>query len=480
MQNCEDGCKSTNINMKLEDFKGKKIMVMGLGLHGGGIATVAFLSSLGAKVIVTDLKTKEELAPSLEKLKDFKNIEYTFGQHRTEDFTRVDMVIKNPSVPWTNKHIKLALEKKIPVEMDSSLFFKLCKNPIVGITGTKGKTTTTVLTFEILKEAKKNPVKAGSGQLAVLDKLPRLTKDSTVVFELSSWRLSALGRNKLSPHVAVITNIFPDHLNYYKTMEEYIADKKYIFSNQKPEDYCVINWDNDYLKKMEPEIKSQVIKFSEKPIAQGKSIYLNDGAIYLNDGVDEKEVIKLENIKIRGKHNISNILASIGAGYAMGAKIDQMKRAIENFKGIPHRLEFLKELNGVKYYNDTSATTPESAIAGINSFEEPIVLIAGGSDKNLNMSELAKTIAEKVRAVVFLKGTGTDKIIASLKNVLGAEGKDKEFKIVESMEKAVELAKIEAQSGDVVLLSPGSASFGLFANEFDRGDKFREAVNKLK
>lgn len=466
--------------MKPEDFKGKKIMVMGLGLHGGGIATVAFLSSLGAKVIVTDLKTKEELAPSLEKLKDLKNVEYAFGQHRTEDFTRVDMVVKNPSIPWTNKHIKMALEKKIPVEMDSSLFFKLCKNPIIGITGTKGKTTTTVLIFEILKEVGNNPVKAGSGQIAVLDKLQRITKDSVVVFELSSWRLSALGRNKLSPHVAVITNIFPDHLNYYKTMEEYIADKKYIFSNQKPEDFCVINWDNDYLRKMEPEIKSQVIKFSEKKIAEGKSVYLSEGVVYLNDGIDEKEVIKTSEIKIRGKHNITNILASIGAGYAMGAKIDQMKKAIKNFKGIPYRLEFLRELNGVKYYNDTSATTPESAIAGINSFKEPVVLIAGGSDKNLNMSDFANTIAEKVKAVVFLKGAGTDKIILALKNALGEEGKSKEFKIVDSIEKAVELAKMEARPGDIILLSPGSASFGLFANEFDRGDKFREAVNKLR
>lgn len=463
--------------MKLEDFKGKKITVMGLGLHGGGVATVAFLSALGAKVVVTDLKTKEELAPSLEKLKDVENVEYVFGQHRVEDFTSVDMIIINPSVPWTNKHIKLALEKNIPVEMDASLFFQLCKNPIVGITGTKGKTTTSALIFEILKEAGKNPVRAGSGQVAVLDKLKNLKEDSTVVFELSSWRLSALGRIKKSPHVAVFTNIFPDHLNYYKTMEEYIADKKYIFSHQKPDDFCVINWDNEYLQKMEPEIKSQVIKFSEKQANQGEAVYIKNGAIYFNDGVDEKEVIKVDEIKIRGKHNISNVSAAIGAGYAMGANIEQIRKGIQNFHGIIHRLEFVRELNEIKYYNDTSATIPESAIAGINSFSEPIILIAGGSDKNLNMSELAKTIAEKVKSAVFLKGVGTDKIIEAMKNSLGEE---KKFRIVDSMEKAVELARAEAHPGDVVLLSPGAASFGLFQNEFDRGDKFREAVKKLK
>lgn len=466
--------------MKLEDFKDKKITVMGLGLHGGGIATVAFLSSLGARVIVTDLKTKEELAPSLEKLKGLENVEYVFGQHRVEDFTNADMIIKNPSVPWINKHIKLALEKNIPVEMDSGLFFKLCKNPIIGITGTKGKTTTTVLVYEILKAAGKNPVRVGSGQIAVLDKLKDLKKDNVVVFELSSWRLSALGRNKISPHIAVITNIFPDHLNYYKTMEEYIADKKYIFSNQKPEDFCVINRDNEYIQKMEPEIKSQVIKFSKESLSDGKAVCLKDGAIYLNNGTEEKKVLEASELKIKGRHNISNVMAAIGVGLAMEIKIEAMKKALVNFQGISHRLEFVRELNGVKYYNDTSATTPESAMAGINSFSESIVLIAGGSDKNLNMSELAKTILEKARAVVFLKGTGTDKIILAMKNILGEEGKNKEFKIVDSMEKAVELAKMEAKAGEVVLLSPGAASFGLFANEFDRGDKFREAVKKLK
>lgn len=466
--------------MKLEDFKGKKITVMGLGLHGGGTATVAFLSALGAKLVVTDLKTKEELAPSLEKLGNLENVEYVFGQHRVEDFTNVDMVIKNPSVPWTNKHIKLALEKNIPVEMDASLFFQLCKNPIVGITGTKGKTTTSALIFEILKEAGKNPVRAGSGQVAVLDKLKDLKEDSTVVFELSSWRLSALGRIRKSPQVAVLTNIYPDHLNYYKTMEEYIADKKYIFSNQKPEDFCVINWDNEYLQKMEPEIKSQIIKFSEKRIGEGKFAYLNEGIVYFNDGTEEKEVIRVSEITLKGSHNISNILAAVGAGCAMGAKIEQIKKGIQNFHGLPHRLEFVRELGGVKYYNDTSATTPESAIAGINSFSEPIVLIAGGSDKNLEMSEWGKIIAEKAKSVIFLKGAGTDKIISVMKKNAGEEAENKEFKIVDSMEKAVESARAEANQGDVVLLSPGAASFGLFTNEFDRGDKFRETVKKLK
>ena len=466
--------------MQLSDLKGKKITVMGLGLHGGGIGTVRFLSWAGAIITVTDLKSKEELAPSLEKLKDIKNIVYVFNQHRPEDFAKADMVIKTPPVSWSNKYVKIALENKVPVEVDSSLFFKLCKNTIVGVTGTKGKTTTSTLIYEILKAAGKNPVKAGVGQVPVLDKLKDLEKDNTVVFELSSWRLSALGRYKISPHVAVFTNIFPDHLNYYKNVEEYIKDKKYIFLNQKPEDFFAANWDDEVLNKLDGEIKSNLIKFSKNKVNHGKSVFLNEGAVYINNGIDEKKVIDVSEIKLKGVHNASNILAAVSAATALEIDPKAIKKAIAEFRGIPHRLEFVREVEGVKYYNDTAATTPESAEAGINAFFEPIVLICGGSDKNLDMSKLEKIISQKVKSAVFLKGQATDKLIDAIRKNLPAEDSKKEFLMAESMEKAVELARIEAMNGDVILLSPGAASFGMFANEFDRGDKFKAAVNSLK
>lgn len=453
---------------------------MGLGLHGGGIGTVRFLHSTGAKVTVTDLKSKEELQSSLEKIKDLKNIKYVLGQHRPEDFTSADMVIKTPPAPWSNKYIKLALDNNVPVEIDSSLFFKLCKNLIIGVTGTKGKTTTSILIYELLKTAGKNPVRVGVGQIAVLDKLKELKSDSGVIFELSSWRLSALGKNNLSPKIAVLTNIYPDHLNYYKSLEAYTKDKKYIFLNQKPGDFCVINWDDEILNKLETEIKSQIIKFSTSRISKGKSVFIHEGAIYLNDGIDEKKVLEVSEVKIKGEHNLQNILAGIGAAYAAGVNLADIRKVILEFKGVPHRLELARELEGVKYYNDTTATQPESAIFGINSFSEPIILICGGADKNLDMAALAKTIQEKVKGVIFLKGTATDKIISEIKKLLPENEKDKNFTIVGSMEKAVEMARVSAEAGDVVLLSPGAASFGLFTNEFDRGNKFKEAVKNLK
>lgn len=460
------------------DFKGKKITVMGIGLHGGSIAMIKFLAAKGAKIIATDIKAKEQLMTSLEKLKGIKNIQYVFGQHRREDFTNVDMVIKNPAVPWTDQHIKLALENNIPVEMDSSLFFKLCKNTIIGVTGSKGKTTTAKLIYDILGAAGRKPVKVGIGQISVMDKLERLEKDSVVVFELSSWRLSGLGREKLSPHIAVITNILQDHLNYYKTMEKYIGDKKYIFSSQTVKDFLIINNGDEKVVEISKDARSQIIRFSNNSVKQSPAVFMEDGAIFLNDGVDTKKIIPAQEIKILGNHNLLNVLAAIGASHAFGLSLEEIKKALPNLEGAPHRLEFVRSFSGVEYYNDTAATIPDAAILAIEAFKKPLILIAGGTDKNLDFKEFAAKMLEKTRSVILLEGTATEKIMDCFRKI-APEQFVQSVRIASSMESAVAAAKAKAQPGDVVLLSPGAASFGLFENEFDRGDKFKEAVAKL-
>lgn len=460
-------------------FKDKKVTVLGLGLHGGGVGIVKFLAEQGARVVVTDIKTKESLKTSLEKLKGIKNVEYILGQHRKEDFVKTDMIIKNPSVTWDNPHVKLALENKIPVEMDSGLFFKLCKNPIIGVTGTKGKTTTATLIYEILKSAGKNPIRAGIGQASVLDKLSLLKKESVVVFELSSWRLSALKKEKLSPQIAVITNILRDHQNYYKSMDDYISDKKNIFIYQKPGEWLIINNDDEKIKEISSEAKSQIFRFSLEPLKENHSIYVENDSIYLSNGVDIKKVIDINEIKIPGRHNIMNIMAAIGATHAFGVNIDEIKKTVANFSGVAHRLEFVRNFENVKYYNDTAATIPDAAVSSLSCFSEPVVLIAGGEDKGLEFSNFGKAIAEKTKKVILLKGSATDKLVNEIKKN-DTQGKLDEIAIVDSMEKAVEIASRISESGDVVLLSPGAASFGLFLNEFDRGDKFKEAVKNLK
>lgn len=459
-------------------FKGKKVTVFGLGLHGGGVGVVKFLASCGANVVVTDLKNKEQLAVSLDKLKGVKNVKYVLGQHRLEDFTHTDMVIKNPAAPWSDKHIKLALEHNVPVEMDSSLFFRLCKNKIVGITGTKGKTTTATLAAEILKAAGKSVVRVGIGQTSVLDKLDALKKDSIVVFELSSWRLSALGRAMISPSVAVFKNLMPDHLNYYKTMDKYIEDKKYIFSNQKAKDWLVLNEDDEIVRGFAKEAESQLMRFSYAKLTQSNSVFIEEDAIYYNDGVDVKKIIDVSEVKIPGRHNLSNVMAAICVAITCEVSMLQIKKAVKNLTGVPHRLEFVCDIKGVRYYNDTAATIPHAAISALNSFEAPIVLIAGGNDKELVFEELGKEIAQKVKKIILLEGTATKKLLTEVKKHLTIEEYGK-ILVVDSMNGAVLEASRASEEGDVVLLSPGAASFGLFLNEFDRGEKFREAVQRL-
>lgn len=464
--------------MTKSDFKGKKVTVMGIGLHGGGVATVRYFVAAGAKVVATDMKTEKELAPSLEKLKDLKNVRFVLGQHRIEDFERVDMVVKNPAIPWSSKHIQAALKYKIPVEMDSGIFFKLCKLPIIGVTGTKGKTTTATLVAEILRSAGKKVFTAGVGQKPVLDLLEKLEgeKNGAVVFELSSWRLSALGREKLSPHIAVLTNILPDHLNYYSSMEKYIADKKYIFSNQKPKDFLILNYDNEASRDLAGDAKSKLVFYSSAEIDCENCVFVRSGKIIHRSDSEEKEICDLGDVKLRGEHNIGNVMAAVAATLAYGVEPEKIGEAVKSFKGVPHRLELVAEKSGVKYVNDTTATMPDAAIVGINSFSEPIVLIAGGADKNLEFKEFARTVKDKVRRLVLLKGKATEKIKAELQKIGAEKIADSEF---DNMEKAVIRAKSVSGPGDIVLLSPGAASFGLFLNEFDRGDKFREAVGRL-
>jgi UDP-N-acetylmuramoylalanine--D-glutamate ligase len=466
--------------MKMDELKGKKVTVMGLGLHGGGVGTVKFLSSLGARVVVTDMKSEKELAKSLAELVDLENVVFVLGKHRPEDFLETEMVIKNPAVSWDNQYVKLALEKNIPVEMDSSLFFHLCKNKIIGVTGTKGKTTTASLISAILETAEKEVVKVGVSQVSVLDKLRNLKTDALVVFELSSWRLSALGRAKISPWISVITNFYPDHLNYYGSMEKYIADKENIFLFQNKADFCVINIDNALVEKSRGKIPSQIVEFSQTEIFSPNGAFVRGDKFFLKKEGREEAVLDFSEVSLRGEHNRANILAAITVSGLMNIKREDIRKGIMDFPGIPHRLELVGKFSGVAYYNDSAATTPESAISGIQSFPETLVLICGGANKNLDVSGLVEEIArnKNIKSMVFLAGESTERIVEELQKRTGKERTD--FTVVNSMAEAVGFAKEVARDGDVVLLSPGAASFGIFKNEFDRGDQFRELVKSFR
>ena len=463
-------------------FKKRKVTVMGIGFHGGAIDLIKWLLKQGARVTATDIKTKGELESSLEKLKGLKNLTINVGQHRSEDFEKADMIIKNPAVSWDNKYILLALKKIIPVETDSSLFFQLCPSiKIIGISGTKGKTTTASLIAEMLKQAGRKVAMVGIGQGRVMSKLKNINLNTWVVMELSSWRLSALKKIEMSPHIAVFTNIFPDHLNYYGTMESYVADKKIIFAYQNKEDVAIINWDNEAVREMEENVKGQKIFYAMQEITEDveKKVYIKEGKIKFNFDDSFGEICDIKSMQLRGPHNVSNILAMAGVGLSLGIKTEIIKKTVLNFKNIYHRLEFIANINGVKFYNDTTATMPESAIAAINSFMAPINLICGGSSKKLDLTKLGKKIAKGryVKKVFLLKGTATEALEKAIKE---SGGEEKIYGIYDDLELALNEAKSQAVEKEIILLSPGCASFGMFKNEFDRGNRFKEIVEGLR
>ena len=453
------------------DLKAKKITVMGLGINQGGVGVAKFLARSGARVTVTDLKTETELKDSIEQLKDLP-ITYILGHHREEDFTHADMVIRNPAVPDDSPFLKTAEQNKIPIDTDMGLFFQLCPSKdIIGVTGTKGKSTTSALIAHIFKTAGKDVVLAGNIGISVLDALEHITPTTTVVLELSSWHLEGLAKHKVSPHTAVITNILPDHLNRYKDFAAYAAAKALILKFQKPQDIAVLNADSEEVKKLS---------------SQGKTIWYSSSRSHL---AEQGETLP-------GVHNQANIAAATAVARAHGVDETIIAHAITTFKGLPHRMELIGKKNGIQFINDSAATNPSATVAALQSLHQPIFLIMGGQDKNLPMDELARVIAnspyvQKVLLLTHHAYTASEKLMRELENL----GKESMVVRAESMEHAVQTAwhmanstfgsltskrsETSAHSNPLIILSPGAASFGMFINEFDRGNKFKKCVNAI-
>jgi len=429
-------------------FKNKKVLIMGLGLNGGGVGVAKFFCKQGAKVLVTDLKTKEQLKESISKLKGLP-AKFVLGEHKEEDFINSDLIIKNPDVPSTSPYLKIAQKNNVSVETDVSLFFKLAKAFIIGVTGTKGKSTTASLIYHLLKPKYKRLFLAGNIGVSPLELLSKIKEGDITVLELSSFQLEDLNQ---SPNIAVVTNILPDHLNRYASMTEYINSKKIIFKYQNNSDTLILNKDDSIVRQFAKEANSKVRFFSG-------------------------ESISTDNLKLFGKHNKANIAAAIEVAKLLKVSQDSIKKSLKIFKGVPSRQELVREVNGVKYFNDTTATMPEAVITAIQSFSEKfpsskLIFICGGQNKGLDYSELVKKIKNNVGELIMLSGTASDKI----KQELLSYNKIHE---VFSMKEAVKKAKEISQKGDIVVLSPGATSFNLFKNEFDRGNQFNKFVKKL-
>ena len=462
-----------------QQFKGKKITVMGLGILGRGLGYTKFLAECGADLIVTDLKTKEQLATSFKALENFKNIKFVLGEHRLEDFRGRDIVVKAAGVPLDSIYIKEAKKNKIPVEMDVSLFAKCAPGVmIIGVTGTRGKSMTTTLIYEILKSNEKflsSSAKATAGRgkinvylggnlrgVATLPLLKKVKDGDILVCELDSWQLQGFGEAKLSPQISVFTTFMPDHMNYYKnSMEKYFSDKANIFKNQKKDDLLIIR----------PGMK----EFINKKEVKGKLIVVNS-----------KDVSNLK-FNVPGIHHKENLACAVKVAEVLGIPEKNIKKAVENFKGLEGRMQLLKIFKGVKIYNDNNATTPEATIVGIESLamqgkalharpclaQGSIILICGGASKNIPLDNFVKVVNKYCKAVMMIPGTGTDELIKGNKLTIKNEaGKD--------LKEIVKKALGEAKKGDTILFSPAFASFGMFNNEYERNDLFMKIIKGLK
>lgn len=464
--------------MNTADFKNKKVLIMGLGLHGGGLSIAKWLAKQGAELRITDLKSREELQPSLQKLKNFKKIKYTLGRHKKEDFKWADMIIQNPGVPRQSEFLKYAQKIGKRIENEASLFFQLCPAPIIGVTGTRGKSTTTFLIYKIFVKRDKNILVAGNIRInAMFDVIDKVKPEIPVVLELSSWHLEGMAKIKKSPHIAVVTNIMPDHLNRYRNIKSYAAAKKNIFKFQDKKDFIVLNFDNKFTKEMGKEAVSQRYWFSKKYFPGQNGCFIKNNWLYFRRQGKEQKICSVKNIKLKGQHNLENVLAAVAVCGIYNIDKEKVKNVLSEFSGIPHRQEIVRVKNGVKFVNDTTATTPDATIAALKVFDHKnIVLIAGGSDKGLDYKNLALEIKKKTKGIILLQGAATDKLSKELEK-LDYNGCKVE---TNNLKSAVLWAHKFAKKGDTVLFSPGAASFGLFANEFERGERFKKIVKGLK
>ncbi len=353
------------------DLRGKRVLVMGLGLQGSGIAAARYAAQQGASVRVTDLKAPEVLAPSVQALAGLP-IVFILGEHREEDFLWAKIVLRNPGVPLTSPYLQLASQHGARVEMEIALFFLACPGRIIGITGTRGKTTTSTLIYEILRASGAQTALGGNvAGVETLSLLPQITPETLVVLELSSWQLEGLFPHKISPPVAVMTNIYPDHLNTYDSMEAYAQAKTSIYRFQRPTDLAVFNYDNPWTRRFGEEAPGGVWYAS-----------LERGG-YFERGAQDLISFAFTDTLLAGRHNLENILLATTTARLLGIPDEIIARAVRAFRGVAHRLEEVAVVNGVRYINDTASTSPVAGRVGIEAFGGPIVLVAGGNTKHL-------------------------------------------------------------------------------------------------
>jgi UDP-N-acetylmuramoylalanine--D-glutamate ligase len=456
------------------DLTGIRIVVLGLARQG--IALSRFLAEQGARVTVSDVKTAERLADAIKSLEGLA-IQYALGGHPMELLERCDLLCLSGGVPVDLPIVVEALRRGIALANDAQIFVERCaeRTPVLGITGSAGKTTTTALVGEMLKAAGcKTWVGGNIGNPLIAD-LDQIGPGDKVVMELSSFQLEVM---TTSPHIAAVLNITPNHLDRHPSMEAYIAAKKRILDFQDFKDMAVLGYDDAEARKLAGDARGYVRFFSQQ-VEVGRGAFVRDGNIVLKQDMEQK-VCAIRELKLRGPHNVWNVLAACALAGAAGANVDAMRQVATSFAGVAHRLQLVRELGGVRYYDDSIATAPERLVAALRSFDEPIVLLCGGRDKHLPWEQAARLIVERVSHLV-LFGEMSNLVQEHVVNV-----KRQTSNVtcvvheVGVLENAVKMAAKLAQPGDVVLLSPGGTSFDAFRDFAERGAKFAEYVNRLE
>lgn len=472
----------------MSDLYGTRVLVMGLGVHGGGLGVARWLLRQGARVTVTDMAHHAALAHSLAALHETEvatgtAVRYVLGAHHEEDFRNHELLVTNPAVRPDSPWIALARAAGVRIETEMTLFFRRCLGPILGVTGTKGKTTTALLLGAMLRQVFPATVVAGNLRVSALEALAQIDAQTPVVLELSSFQLGGLGEAALSPQWSLITNLSPDHINYHGSLHAYIEAKRQIVAHQQPGGVVVLP----------PELRTGPLGWAGSPpfipaTAEVLTVAVDhaaadcvcdaDGQVHCRDTFLFREA----DVQLPGRHNLANALAAATLAFRFGIPAAAIVQALHAIRGVEHRQELIRILDGVRYINDTTATNPAAATVALTAVEPPIILLAGGADKQLEFAPLAEAIATRVRVLILLEGSATPRLQAAL-TTARAENPTVEAPRISGpfsdFAAAIAYARSIAQPGDVILLSPGCASFGMFQNEFHRGDEFRRIVSAL-
>jgi len=442
------------------NLSGRCALIVGFGRSGR--ASAAFIKRGGGQVRVVDRADTPELRSELERA----GLPGRLGAHSDADLKGVDLVIASPGVPWDAPLLEAARGRGIAVTSELDLFFQACPCPIVGITGTNGKTTTTALAAEVLRAGGLSVLRGGNIGETVLDRLDQLTPASWVVLELSSFQLESITRPRL--RVGVILNITPDHLDRHRSFERYVEIKARAITFMQPGDHAVLNADDPTVPALEARwgTRGAVVRFSTKRAGMGTVVGVTNGWIQLGG----QPVMPVKDMPLPGEHNLSNALAAVGAGHAAGVAPARMAEAVRAFPGVEHRLELVGTFSGIRWYNDSKATNPDSTLKALAAFGEPIVLIAGGRNKGIDLDPLAKAIAGRAAALIAIGETGKELAAGVRARGLAKVG------LAIDLRDAVRQARAAARPGDVVLLSPAFASYDMFTDFEDRGRRFKAAV----